>query len=280
MSSLRNAVQRRQHRERAQPTAREKWGLLEKHKDYSLRAADYNLKKAKLQRLREKARDRNPDEFAFGMMSTGSRAQGHHGARDGAQNSLSMETVKLLKTQDAGYLRVVGEKVRRQMEQVEQEIRLQDGLKGALSKNKVRGSLADHGDEDEDEELGGIRKVGSKVVFVESVEDQKDVVDGISAGDEDNNRNETLGRDRSSAQRKSKKQLETEARMRREVQAAKKQKKRAAESRLKRLDALKKQYRDIVSAEQELDLQRGKMENSVGGVNKYGVKWKVRERKR
>jgi hypothetical protein len=32
MSSLRNAVQRRQHRERAQPANREKWGLLEKHK--------------------------------------------------------------------------------------------------------------------------------------------------------------------------------------------------------------------------------------------------------
>ena len=32
MSSMRNAVQRRQHRERGQLEGREKWGLLEKHK--------------------------------------------------------------------------------------------------------------------------------------------------------------------------------------------------------------------------------------------------------
>ena len=32
MSSMRNAVQRRNHRERAQPLEREKWGVLEKHK--------------------------------------------------------------------------------------------------------------------------------------------------------------------------------------------------------------------------------------------------------
>ena len=32
MSSMRNAVQRRNHKERGQVSGREKWGLLEKHK--------------------------------------------------------------------------------------------------------------------------------------------------------------------------------------------------------------------------------------------------------
>lgn len=32
MSSMRNAVQRRNHRERGQLEGREKWGILEKHK--------------------------------------------------------------------------------------------------------------------------------------------------------------------------------------------------------------------------------------------------------
>ncbi|WEW54848.1 hypothetical protein PRK78_000274 [Emydomyces testavorans] len=273
MSSLRNAVQRRPHRERAQPTGREKWGLLEKHKDYSLRAADYNLKKAKLQRLREKARDRNPDEFAFGMMSAGSRTQGRHGARDGKQSSLSLETVKLLKTQDAGYLRVTGEKVRRQMEQVEQEVRLQEGLKGALAKKK---------DEVVGGDVGGVKKMGRRVVFVESVDEQRDIVNGVNREDGDNARDEDVRQNSraGAAQRKSKKQLEAEARKRREIHVAKKRKKRAAEARLRKLEALKRQYQDMVAAEHELDLQRAKMENSVGGVNKYGVKWKVRERKR
>lgn len=64
-------------------------------------------------------------------MSSHSRTQGKHGAasRDSATaRGLSHEAIKLLKTQDAGYLRTVGEKVRREMEKVEQEVKLQEGM--------------------------------------------------------------------------------------------------------------------------------------------------------
>jgi len=70
MSTLRNAVHRRDHKERAQPLAREKRGLLEKHKDYVLRAKDYNFKQKRLKSLKEKAFFRNPDEFYFKMINT------------------------------------------------------------------------------------------------------------------------------------------------------------------------------------------------------------------
>merc|ERR1712144_124932 len=69
VSSMRNAVQRRNHKERGQPEERQKWGLLEKHKDYSARARDFNDKKKKLKALKQKVLDKNPDEFYFGMMS-------------------------------------------------------------------------------------------------------------------------------------------------------------------------------------------------------------------
>jgi hypothetical protein len=52
------------------------------------------------------------------------------------------------------------------------------------------------------------------------------------------------------------------------------------DKRLDRLKALVAREEELVLAEHELELQRGRMGNSIGGVNKNGVKFKVRERKR
>ena len=70
MSSLRNAIQRRNHKEREQPRSRQKYGILEKHKDYVLRAKDYHSKQDRLKAFREKAYFRNPDEFYFKMINS------------------------------------------------------------------------------------------------------------------------------------------------------------------------------------------------------------------
>lgn len=44
MSSLANSVKRKTHKERSQPAARQKFGLLEKKKDYVQRAKDFHKK--------------------------------------------------------------------------------------------------------------------------------------------------------------------------------------------------------------------------------------------
>ena len=67
MSSLRNSLHRRNHKERSQLSHRQRFGILEKHKDYVLRARDYHSKQDRIKRLRQKATDRNKDEFYFGM---------------------------------------------------------------------------------------------------------------------------------------------------------------------------------------------------------------------
>ncbi|KAH8080205.1 small-subunit processome [Filobasidium floriforme] len=104
-SSIRNSVHRRNHKERAQPLARAKLGLLEKKKDYVLRARDYKSKKERLKRLREKAAFRNKDEFYWGMIKAKTQG-GVHVQERSSSNTLGVDEVKLLKSQDAGYVRL------------------------------------------------------------------------------------------------------------------------------------------------------------------------------
>jgi U3 small nucleolar RNA-associated protein 11 len=104
-SSLRNSLHRRNHKERSQLANRAKYGILEKHKDYVLRARDYHSKQDRLNRLRQKAADRNKDEFYFAMNKE-KTAEGVH-AKDRGNVAIPMDMVKLLKTQDEGYIRTM-----------------------------------------------------------------------------------------------------------------------------------------------------------------------------
>lgn len=102
MSSLRNALPRRAHKERAQPSTRKKFGLLEKHKDYVVRAKAFHKKEEAIKKLKEKAAFRNPDEFYFKMINT-KVVNGIHKPASEA-NKYSQEELMLMKTQDIGYI--------------------------------------------------------------------------------------------------------------------------------------------------------------------------------
>lgn len=102
MSSLRNAVPRRPYKERSQPNSRKTFGLLEKHKDYIERAKAYHKKEDTLQKLKEKAAFRNPDEFYFKMIRTRT-VDGVH-KPESQVNKYTAEQLMLMKTQDAGYI--------------------------------------------------------------------------------------------------------------------------------------------------------------------------------
>ncbi|KAI9908716.1 hypothetical protein PsorP6_016120 [Peronosclerospora sorghi] len=103
MSSLRNVIKRREHKERGQPRARQKLGLLEKHKDYVLRARDYHDKQKRLTALRRKAAMRNPDEFHRRMVESRTD-EGVHVSTHNHMQTLDADALRTLKTQDLAYL--------------------------------------------------------------------------------------------------------------------------------------------------------------------------------
>ena len=104
-SSLRNSLHRRNHKERSQLAHRAKLGFLEKHKDYVLRARDYHSKQDRLTRLKQKAAEKNKDEFYFSMNREKTRGGVH--TKDRGNVALPTDYVKLLKTQDENYVRTM-----------------------------------------------------------------------------------------------------------------------------------------------------------------------------
>ncbi|KAJ9612981.1 hypothetical protein H2200_002922 [Cladophialophora chaetospira] len=284
MSSMRNAVTRRPHKERSQPEGRSKWGLLEKKKDYSLRAADFNKKRAKLGLLAQKARERNPDEFAFGMVSSGRAGLGKHKpTHDGeeagkgkegtlaAGKPLSHDAVRLLKTQDAGYLRTVAAKGRREIERLGEQVGL-DGVAGGKVVSR-KTTFEDEVAADAIVSRGTKRKSNGRPISHEE-DISMEVVEVATAtdlADEDESPKPTA---------KSRKALKAEQDTLTRLKAERKKRKRLQEMRVAKLDALKKRQREILAAADQLEQQRAKMARTVGGVNKEGIRFKIRERKR
>ncbi|KIY51258.1 u3 small nucleolar RNA-associated protein 11 [Fistulina hepatica ATCC 64428] len=105
VSSARKTVHRRNHKERSQLAHRAKLGLLEKHKDYVKRAQDYHSKQDRLNRLRQKAAEKNKDEFYFSM--TREKTKGGVHVKERGNVALPTDMVKILKTQDENYIRTM-----------------------------------------------------------------------------------------------------------------------------------------------------------------------------
>lgn len=130
MSSLRNAVKRIAHKERAQPQARQKLGILEKKKDYKQRSDDYHRKQDRLRNLKQKASMRNPDEFYFGMKNAKVRDGRHVKTLAAKQKEdadvIGAEAVKIMKDQDLSYVRMQKQRDLRKVEKLQSSLHYLD----------------------------------------------------------------------------------------------------------------------------------------------------------
>ena len=179
---------------------------------------------------------------------------------DRGNKTLTQDTVRLLKTQDAGYLKTVAQKAKKETEALEHMFFLGD-QQGTPKLYQSRGA----------------RERGMRTVFVETREEQtaydlehpgRGTLDAKSAQpgipEVDHIGGAELGED----------QRVPRLRNRRISKALERQK--------AKLEASRARQRQIEAAERELELQRAKMAKtpSVGGVNKWGVKWRIQQRKK
>lgn len=158
------------------------------------------------------------------------------GTRDGDRGNkvLSQEMVRLLKTQDLGYVRTARNKAAKEVVELERR-------------------------------AAGIKGDGKKIVFVGDEAEQRERLGDVEM-DEDDEDDEDNEEEMEDLQTKKLRKL----------------KEKQADKLESRLDTARERLKALTEAEEALMLQRAKMAKSptVGGINKQGVKFKVRERKR
>jgi U3 small nucleolar RNA-associated protein 11 len=181
---------------------------------------------------------------------------------DRGNKALSHEVVMLLKTQDAGYLRTALQKTRLERQKFESSILLEE------TSEESRVNL-----------LGREYQLPSKKVFVDSQEEQNTYAKSIKKPSTEMEDKESLERD-GIEHPFDEEQLEDEVIEAEDKQGSISNPANDREAQKRMLQALKRREEALIVATRELELQRAKMSNTVGGVNKNGVKFKIRERKR
>lgn len=126
MSSFRKALKSKQrnHHERSQPADRKHLGLLEKKKDYKLRANDYHKKQDFLAALRKKAMDKNPDEFYYKMISSKLQDGEHVAKKPKWEEEVTEEQRKVMRTQDVKYVEMKRVAEAKKIERMKAELHL------------------------------------------------------------------------------------------------------------------------------------------------------------
>ena len=182
---------------------------------------------------------------------------------------MNHDVVQKLKTQDAAYLRTMIQQTRKEREELEQQFQLEGEMIKAL-RNGEGGVMAKRtafvGDKEEQKKFKADDWFGKGMDIFKVQKEEEDEEEDV---------------DEASQKRKSsRKEKEAQALAEKERRNLQRKRERAQERRANYLEAVKERERTLLAAEEELEKQRAKMSASVGGVNKDGVKFKIRARKR
>jgi U3 small nucleolar RNA-associated protein 11 len=173
---------------------------------------------------------------------------------DRGNKALGVDVVRLLKTQDMGYLRTARNVAAKEVKGLEERV---IGLGGSLDS---QAHDADDDDDDEWDDDDTAQEKPRKVVFVDGVPQLKERLD-VEAEDEE---------EKALDDEESPEKARTEQRQRLLLKLE------------RRLQNSRKKLKALAMAENELEAQRAKMAKTqtIGGITKSGKKFKVRERKR
>ena len=183
---------------------------------------------------------------------------------------MDVETVRLLKTQDMGYLRTQRTLALKEVKTLEERV---VQLGGSIDPNEQ----SEDDDDDDDDDMGGLDDLiapgkksaankPKKIVFADAEDERDEMVDAELDREEQNE----SGEDDDDLERQDPERLRAD------------QRKKLLEKLRRRLQGARRKASVLARAENELEIQRAGMAKTrtIGGVRKSGKKIKVRERKR